>query len=80
MPNVLCKRCGWIHAAHAQHTCTIRDVIAAEIARAGWTQRELAKRAGITQPQLSRYLRTGKARTELIERLLAVLGLEIVKA
>ena len=80
MPNVLCKRCGWIHAAYAQHTCTMRDVIAAEIARAGWTQRELAKRAGITQPQLSRYLRTGKARTELIERLLAVLGLEIVKA
>ena len=80
MPNVLCKRCGWIHAAHAQHTCSIRDAIAAEIDRAGWTQRELAKRAGITQPQLSRYLRTGKARTELIERLLAVLGLAIVKA
>lgn len=56
---------------------TIRDTIKAAIDRSGETHRAIAARACLTPPQLSRYLRTGVARSDVLERLLAALGLEV---
>lgn len=55
----------------------IRTAIAAAIARSGLTQAEVARRADMTPPQLSRYLRTGRIRSDVLERLMQALGLTL---
>ena len=56
----------------------IRRLVAGEIKVSGLSQREVARRAGITHTQVSRYLagRT-EIQTDTLDRLLAVFGKEL---
>ncbi len=47
------------------------------IDRQGWTQRELARRSGVPQPNLSRILNGRPAKLETVQRIAAALGLEV---
>lgn len=50
-------------------------IVADEMARRGWTQKELAKHAGITEPALSRYLAgTRTPRLEALRAMAAAFG------
>lgn len=59
----------------------IKQAILAEIERAGWQRAELARRAGMTPPALSRYLNSDRPiRSDVLERLLAALGLAVAQS
>lgn len=58
----------------------IRAAVRAEVARAMWTQQELADRAGLTQPQVSAYLAGRKdLNGQSLDRLLTALGLDVTR-
>ncbi len=56
----------------------IRQAVLAELARRNWSQMDLARASGVTQPMLSRWL-GGKMSLSLgnAERVLAAMGLEL---
>jgi len=63
-----------------QDTDMIREAIAAEVERAGWTQAELASRSGVAQPHISDILAGRRdPRASTLDRLLKALRLHVAR-